>query len=791
MASQATYYRNRLKKKNPEKYAEYLHRQCEAAKQRRYRQHEDLSKTKPSKKSLALKERQREQGRIRQKAYMERKKRAHGKEKRAKVKLPFITPKRHPARATAPVPTPAPINMGTRAAMEAKRAYWRERKQAERQRLKESRPQKLRRIREKDRQRKRDQRAKNISKKQNPLANKATTPGYQSVHTLRNHTSKARKVLPNTPEKFASVVCGLVRNSSPRKKMALKQLGLTESVVFSPKFQQIAEKMKEQKGGKDALKRFAQASVKFATKVQISKQLKLSRGTISRAMRSGGRRTTGRGKMAMKLRQQITEFYLRQDISRPLPSKRYATKHGAGHHLQMTMRAAHSMFVSENPTVKVSYAKFTYLRPKNVRLLSKVHHEVCVCVYCVNIKYKLLVVNRAIDTTRKAGTVKKIADEFDFINHLLCPISDSQRFHKEECVFGTCDRCGNYGGRIREMYQDIIRESNAAHTWLHWEKEEVRDGKVRRVLKTKQGSMEMLINEMAMDVEKPVQGVSFVKHLFTARWQHRQFASLKENLPANWGIMIMDFGQNRKVFYQDEIKSAYFGQRQITMHPIVMYYKRDNVLFRDSQIYLSDDITHDYHAVEHFLTLASDHLARQIKVEREIIWSDGCQSQYKGKGTFADLSLSSETRERNYYGSEHGKGEGDGEIGVVNRAVDRAILGRKLVINSAKDMWEWCCENVASDEPFSKRTFVYVAKNEIERQRPQTEVTTLKGSRGYHQFHVVGPYKLKVRRLSCFCSSCLIGNEPMCNNSSYTGNFQHKNLHLQGEKKVQKNQASK
>ena len=37
---------------------------------------------------------------------------------------------------------------------------------------------------------------------------------------------------------------------------------------------------------------------------------------------------------------------------------------------------------------------------------------------------------------------------------------------------------------------------------------------------------------------------------------------------------------------------------QITMHPIVMYYRKDNSLVRDSLIFLSDDICHDYNAAE-------------------------------------------------------------------------------------------------------------------------------------------------------------------------------------------------
>ena len=52
---------------------------------------------------------------------------------------------------------------------------------------------------------------------------------------------------------------------------------------------------------------------------------------------------------------------------------------------------------------------------------------------------------------------------------------------------------------------------------------------------------------------------------------------IKENLPEGWALLVLDFAKNRLVHYQDEIKSAYFGQQQITMHPTVVYYcQRDS-----------------------------------------------------------------------------------------------------------------------------------------------------------------------------------------------------------------------
>lgn len=130
--------------------------------------------------------------------------------------------------------------------------------------------------------------------------------------------------------------------------------------------------------------------------------------------------------------------------------------------------------------------------------------------------------------------------------------------------------------------------------------------------------------------------------------------------------MVMDFAQDRSAMFQDEIKSAHFAKQQMTIHPIVVYhrYPESEELQRRSLVFLSDDTQHDYHAVQHFLDIAVEHLLQKLgKPPCFLLFSDGCPSQYKGKGSFADLSLSAIPTERHYYGSEHGKGEGDGEVG--------------------------------------------------------------------------------------------------------------------------------
>lgn len=92
--------------------------------------------------------------------------------------------------------------------------------------------------------------------------------------------------------------------------------------------------------------------------------------------------------------------------------------------------------------------------------------------------------------------------------------------------------------------------------------------------------------------------------------------------------------------YSLQVKGAHFVKSQITMHPVVCFYLKDGALKRHSMVFLSDDCLHDHHAVDHFTKVALDALRVAAPWINKIdIWSDGCSSQYKGKGTFADLSL--------------------------------------------------------------------------------------------------------------------------------------------------------
>ncbi len=80
-------------------------------------------------------------------------------------------------------------------------------------------------------------------------------------------------------------------------------------------------------------------------------------------------------------------------------------------------------------------------------------------------------------------------------------------------------------------------------------------------------------------------------------------------------------------------------------------------------------------AVHEFVNVANKHLVenRGIAIEREFQFCGGAPMQYKCAVAFADVSHDEDFNfliTRSFYGFEHGKGESDGETGVLKTKLD-------------------------------------------------------------------------------------------------------------------------
>jgi len=526
--------------------------------------------------------------------------------------------------------------------------------------------------------------------------------------------------------------------------------------------EKLVDEIKSTPLGRAAVIRAARNLTKKYSKTYLGKQFKINRRTLSKKERAKRRKTFNT--------RRIKEYYTRSDISRVMPQRRYATKDGPGFLLLMSIKEVYQKYKKEYKSEVVSFSTFACIRPKNVRLLTSSHREYCMCVYCMNIRNKLLCLEHA-----KPSAGPKQISEINLFEMILCPKPSNQKFFSVACIESTCSKCIDYGSTLETIYKNI--PENKQLCWNRWQR-----GDKKTELVAKSGTRKDLLKELVeIDILKPSQGTTFLRHLHTAQWQLEQFSFIKENLPQGWILQVMDFAKNRSISYQEEIKAAFFSNGQITIHPIVNYYHKtgQQCLVKEACIVISDDLSHDYHAVEYMKSVVDKHITSQIGAapEKKVVYSDGCAAQYKSKGPFADLSLCQSAVSRNYFGSEHGKSACDAEIGVLNRSIDRAIIGKRVIINSPEDLFEFCQAKLTLDDPVSKRTFIYVRSKEISRDRPETMIKPVASTRKFHNIeNTTEPYKIKVRHKSCFCTECLKGSQEACLNSEYVSTFEIKTL---------------
>lgn len=115
--------------------------------------------------------------------------------------------------------------------------------------------------------------------------------------------------------------------------------------------------------------------------------------------------------------------------------------------------------------------------------------------------------------------------------------------------------------------------------------------RLKKLLVTKNGTQGQLVDELLNEMS------SISLHLFVAGWQYQQFNHIKQEMPERWVVVIADFAENYRTFFQDEIQSANWQYQQITLHPTIAYYrcteKDCNEIITESMVCILDDLKHE------------------------------------------------------------------------------------------------------------------------------------------------------------------------------------------------------
>ena len=124
-------------------------------------------------------------------------------------------------------------------------------------------------------------------------------------------------------------------------------------------------------------------------------------------------------------------------------------------------------------------------------------------------------------------------------------------------------------------------------------------------------------------------------HSYIAKAQAKYLKKCKEELKENEVIVLGDSAENYEFVIQDEIQGFHWNKQSCTLHPIVIYYKKDNILTQKSICFISDDLNHDtcfvYEVMKQTVNIIKEIFTEPIMMR---YFSDGCAGQYRNCKNF-------------------------------------------------------------------------------------------------------------------------------------------------------------
>ncbi|RXN14647.1 Sentrin-specific protease 2 [Labeo rohita] len=366
----------------------------------------------------------------------------------------------------------------------------------------------------------------------------------------------------------------------------------------------------------------------------------------------------------------VREFYERDDISRQAPGMRDVVTVREGgvkkkiqkRHLTMSVLEAYRYFKNEHPESAIGKSKFAELRPSHVLRSSDTPRNVCLCRYHENIKL-------ALDCLQHIIPRQAFQSTQDFVEAVACNPESPL------CMLGQCAECRN--GKLLEMRTlcNIPEDDKQIKaTWYAWE---TKEGLPNKVQKT--GTLSDVLNFLKTVATK------FVHHCFVKKQQSGFFQAIKLQAKADQETVVLqvDFAENYIAAYQDQIQSAHWHQKQVTVFPSVLWSDGDP----ESYAIVSDSLEHDKRSVATFLSKIVEDIKMKHPAMKEIhIFSDGAASQFKNKFMWCFMSTTFKELfptlrvQWHFFATSHGKGAVDGVGATVKRAVNTDFLCRQAVL---------------------------------------------------------------------------------------------------------------
>lgn len=220
-----------------------------------------------------------------------------------------------------------------------------------------------------------------------------------------------------------------------------------------------------------------------------------------------------------------------------------------------------------------------------------------------------------------------------------------------------------------------------------------------------------------------------------------------------------DFAENYPCVTQNATQAAYFNQKQVTVCPMVVYYKTEEGEIKLwNNLVISEVMSHDTKAVYAFQKHLISNLKERFPDLEEIIYvSDGCAAQYKNKKNFKNICLHEKDfgvkAQWHFFPTSHGKGPCDGVGGMIKRKARDASIRKECHIKDAKTFFNWAQTSVVKGGWKADYALIYVSEEEyMEAENELKErfynLRTIPGTQKFHEFIPINENQICVNLFS-------------------------------------------
>ncbi|XP_033122920.1 uncharacterized protein LOC117121731 [Anneissia japonica] len=355
-------------------------------------------------------------------------------------------------------------------------------------------------------------------------------------------------------------------------------------------------------------------------------------------------------------------------------------------HVTASIKETYALFCEEYSEFNVGKSKFAECRPKHVQLSRKLPHNVCMCRHHEN-------------AINAFNAVHKALPEFPAYSHDLLETFLSKEASRN-CWLNKCPDCKDTAGFTKAYSFDGFL--NTPCSWLLWEADQ--DGRMMKI--QEDGTLAELVEHICDILPQ------FLQHCYVKREQAAACNSQRESVASEYhdvkkALLQVDFSENYTCVSQDEVQSAHWNQRQVSLFTAALWHSGS----LHSHVVASDNLTHSKDTIGAYMDFLLDGLPKNVVSVS--VWSDGPASLFKnrfiGSAISALQNKHSINIDWNFFCTSHGKGPVDGIGGSVKRFVWNQVLTRQYLVTNAETF-------VAAASTMENVTVREIKSDEIEKR---------------------------------------------------------------------------